>query len=327
MTKLTFISNTRKILKRAIEDFFDSRSFIEIDAPIIVTCPGTEVHLDYFESKWIDFHELKHKRFLRSSPELHLKQCLAEGLEKIYHIGKCFRNGGEKTDWHHPEFTMLEFYQTGINYNGFMNLTEELIHFCCQKLKSSGFTVLELPQHFPRLSVYEIFLQCTGIELIDNDTELAAKAIRKGFISIQKSDDFETAFFKLMLDAVEPWMTQQVATILYDYPPSQSALARVENNRAKRFEVYLGGIELGNAFWELTDYKENLARLEICSRSRRTIGKPEIPHDPDFLNALQHGIADCCGIAIGFDRLLALLLKANNLDSVIPFRHNSMFPL
>lgn len=325
MSELRFFLEARQRLQKAIHDFFAARSFLSIDTPIAVRSPGTEVHLRYFASSWLDHGAEAHPLFLRSSPELHLKQALSQGLERVYHLGKCFRNGGELSPWHHPEFTMLEWYEAGISLSDFMKETEELLHSAAEALRATDAGVWLPPRTIPRVSVFEAFERWAGLKLIDGDPSLGAQAEARGFISIRASDSFEDAYFKILIDVIEPELKKLAAVILYDYPASQCALARIENGRAQRFELYLRGIELCNAFDELVDPALNRERIQESNRQRRDLGLPEIPEDSDFYAALQQGLPSSCGNALGFDRLLALLLGETSLDRVIPFRWNQPY--
>ena len=317
MTKSDYLK-ARYELSKYIRNFFDKRSYIEVDTPVLVRAPGTEVHLDYFESNWLDIHSKSHKMFLRSSPELHLKQVLSSGIDRVFHLAKCFRNHGELSSWHHPEFMMLEWYEVGCGYEAFMDMTEELIRGAFSLFAKRELGPVE------RISVFEAFREFVGIELIDQDADLAKKARAIGNISCREDDDFETAFFKLMLDYVEPALCKKSACILYDYPASQAALAKVEKNRAKRFEFYIDGIELSNAFFELTSYEENKSRIEESQIKRAELHKQEVFIDKEFLTAIKSGIPDCSGNALGFDRLLALCLGLPGIKDVVPF--SSMEP-
>lgn len=315
----------RQALQEAIHDFFRQRDYLSLDTPIAVRCPGTEVHLQYFATEWIDYRQQGHQLFLRSSPELHLKQALSLGIDRVYHLGKCFRNEGELSPWHHPEFTLLEFYQTGIALPDFMQLTEDLLRFTQASLRRSHAAVMPLPDRFERISVFEAFRRWAGIELIDGDPGLAALGRARGFVSLREEDDFETAYFKIMLDIIEPQLKTLRAAFLYDYPASQCALARVEGGRAQRFELYVQGVELCNAFDELLDPQANRQRIARSNEQRLALGKPAAPEDTDFYAALDQGLKPCCGNALGFDRLLALLLEEPSLDRIIPFRRNQPF--
>ncbi|MCX6129278.1 MAG: hypothetical protein NTX25_09485 [Proteobacteria bacterium] len=322
MHRLLATLRARQTAQMAIHKFFQDRDYLSVDTPIAVMSPGTEVHLQYFASEWQNFRDETQQLYLRSSPELHLKQALGLGLPRVYHLAKCFRNHGELADWHHPEFTMLEFYQTGINLYEFMELTAQLVFFIAKSLQEQGFSVT-MPEQKPEcITVYEAFERWAGIELVDGDKDLAAKGLRKGFLSLNASDDFETAYFKILLDVIEPRLKELSAAFLYDYPPSQCALARVVDQRSQRFELYLNGIEVCNAFDELLDSKANRQRIKASNEQRQRLGYISLPEDEDFFTSLEQPIAPTCGNALGFDRVLALLLGEVNLDRVIPFRWN-----
>jgi lysyl-tRNA synthetase class 2 len=319
---LSQLCKIRHIARRAIEGFFDGLGYTSVDAPILVCSPGTEVYLDYFESSWLDVKHGRHTMFLRSSPEIHLKQALSYDLEKIYHLGKVFRNGGELAEWHHPEFTMLEWYEAGIDFFDYMQQTQSLIEAVYYALHKAdlGLNLIALPERFHRLSVFEAFERYAGITLIDQDEDLAKKALDKGFISVRADDDFETAYFKILLDVIEPRLKALGAVFLYDYPASQAALSQVIDGKAKRFELYLNGIELCNAFFELLNPLDNQKRIVEANEKRRLLNKQPVPLDQEFMGALSRGIPECCGNALGFDRLLASLLQLPGIDSVIAFR-------
>lgn len=319
---LSQLCKIRHIARRAIESFFDGRGYTSVDVPILVRSPGTEVYLDYFESSLLDIRLGRHQMFLRSSPEIHLKQALSYDLEKIYHLGKVFRNGGELAEWHHPEFTMLEWYEAGIEFFDYMQQTQSLIQAVCNALHNAdiGLTLADLPKQFHRLSVFEAFERYAGITLIDQDESLANKALDKGFLSVRPDDDFETAYFKILLDGIEPQLKALGAVFLYDYPASQAALSQVIDGKAKRFELYINGIELCNAFFELLNPLDNEKRILEANEKRRLLNKQAVPLDQEFIDALSRGIPECCGNALGFDRLIACLLQLPGIETVIPFR-------
>jgi lysyl-tRNA synthetase class 2 len=176
------------------------------------------------------------------------------------------------------------------------------------------------PVKLTRISVYEAFRRFANVTLIDEDPSLAQKARGVGVISPREDDDFETAFFKILIEKIEPKIAALGPVILYDYPPSQAALAAVKGERAKRCEVYFGRVELSNGFEELTDPEANLSRFTAVYRKRASLGLENPPIDPDFMTALHHSFIPSCGNALGFDRWLAILCQANDLDQVIPFR-------
>lgn len=326
MTESPFFTwQVRNALKEAIRTFFTRKHFLEVDTPIAVPCPGSEVHLNYFKTQWQDYHHQDHTFWLRSSPELHMKQVLALGQQNIFQISTCFRNGGERSAWHHPEFLMLEWYQCGGDFMGFIDQTYELMQFTrsfLAKKLASGSIKLELPEAtIPKLTIAEAFEKFANITLEDNDPNLAAKARAQGIHSVGPKDDFETAYFKILIERIEPQLALYPAIALYNYPPSQSALAKVESGWARRFEIYVQGIELCNGFHELTDAHENRARFAASNQARLELGKEVPAEDQGFWEALTVGLPECCGNALGFERWLALLLGETSLDRVVPFRN------
>lgn len=315
----------RAALTAAIRQFFSTRDFLELDTPILVPTPGTETFLRYFATQWNDHGSFSARFFLRSSPELHLKQALAMGVEKVFHLGKCFRNAGEFGPWHHPEFSMLEWYETGISYLDFMDQTEALIREVHAFLKKTFSVAIDIPQKIERMSVAEAFQRFAGVELVDQDDELAKKAMAQGSTMVRKGDDFETAFFKLLMEKIEPGLKSLGMAFLYDYPASQAALATIRDGVAERFELYVHGVELCNAFHECCDPSENRQRIYETNSRRKAMGFEVPAQDQDFYAALERGLPASCGNALGFDRLLALFAGESRLDQVVPFRFTGAF--
>ncbi|MBP6218279.1 MAG: EF-P lysine aminoacylase GenX [Oligoflexales bacterium] len=308
----------RNALTRSFRCFFEERSYEEIVTPIVVHCPGTETYLDYFETHWLDQRKNKHSMWLRSSPELHMKKALAFGLPAIFQLAPCFRNGGELGPWHNPEFTMLEWYKVGLSFHEMIQETQDLLHYSFNAMKDYGLkTPLVLPSKFDLITVTEAFKEFADLDLWDGDSEFAKKARGKGFLSVREDDDFETAYFKVLIDAVEPALTKLGACVLYDYPPSQAALARMENGAAKRFEIYIRGIELCNGFDELLHVEENRKRVQETNEKRRLLGKAVTGEDESFYEALSKGIPPCSGNALGFDRWLCILLGEEDIHHVL----------
>jgi lysyl-tRNA synthetase class 2 len=320
----------RAALNRHIRAFFDARGHTEIDTPIAVVCPGTEVHLRYFPTAWEDHQGDEHRLYLRSSPELHMKQAVALGASRVFQIAPCFRNGGELSPWHHPEFTMLEWYETGTAFDDFVASTEALLAATYDamqpELRAAGRGPrFKLPARLPRYSVAAAFREFAGLDLIDEDPGLARRARERGVQSVRPDDDFETAFFKILIEKIEPGLVRAGGAVLLDYPPSQAALAAVRGGVAKRFEIYLERVELCNGFEELLDPAANRARIAEAAAKRRKIGLPTPAEDADFYEALARGLPACCGNALGFDRWLALLMGDDSLDRAIPFRRARVY--
>ncbi len=319
----------RSRLKEALRRFFGALDYLEIDTPVLVPCPGTEVHLGYFKTAWQDYQSASHPLWLRSSPELHMKQAMTLGLPRVFQMAPCFRNGGELAAWHHPEFTMLEWYQSGISYHGFIDQTEALLHDTLAQLaptiRAFGGEPVRLPQRMLRITVAEAFARWAGVALIDEDPELGAKADRAGVVSVRADDDFETAFYKILIEKIEPALASEGAAVLMDSPPSQAALATVAGGVAHRFEVYIGRVELSNGFEELLDLATNQARIRSAMQRRRAMGSDVPDEDQGFYDALAKGLPPCCGNALGFDRWLAVLCGEPGIGTLIPFRETGHF--
>lgn len=314
-------------LKKSIRIFFENLNYLEVETPTIVVTPGSEVYLDYFETTWLDYKRKEHSLWLRSSPEIHMKQLLANDCDRIFQIARCFRNTGELSEWHHPEFDLLEWYQKSISYENFMEQTKDFLHSTLNIMKEKfpKQVSLTLPEKIEKISVKDAFYEIAKINLVDNDVELSKQAIEKKILSVNKNDDFETAYFKILLEKIEPEFQKIGAIILYDYPASQAALSKIENGCAKRFEFYIKGIELCNAFLEELDPKENEKRLQEVNKKRRILNRKIPAVDSNFIHSLNYKSSITCGNALGFDRWLALLLGQNNLENMIPFRNREPY--
>jgi elongation factor P--(R)-beta-lysine ligase len=322
MNDILELLKARGKLKSATRDFFESKAYMEVDTPIVTRCPGAEVFLHYFDTSWTDHQGATHARYLRSSPELHMKRLVAEGLPKAFQVGPCFRNSGEMSEWHNPEFTMLEWYQVGQSYHAMIQETEVYLRETAEAMASiTGINPSRiLPIKFEWLSVYDAFKAHAGIILEDQDPELANKAIAAKVISVRPDDDFETAYFKTLIEKIEPVLQRLQGCVLMDYPPSQASLAVVENGRASRFEYYLGRVEMCNGFFELTGEQNNRDRIGEALRERVKQGNPAVPEDEDFYKSMAKFTAPCAGNALGFDRWLTLLRGQASLDAAVAFR-------
>jgi elongation factor P--(R)-beta-lysine ligase len=310
----------RAQLRDAMRHSFRNRDYLEVDTPCLVDVPGCEVHLQYFETKWLDYggeSSTGRPKWLRSSPELHMKQLLDAQTPRIFQLGPSFRNLGELSDWHHPEFWLLEWYKVGISWREYIAEATDLLREWHHAMGAK----CALPTNPVYLSLAEAFGQFAKLELVDLDPELGAKAQRAGIHSCQPSDSFETAFFKVILERIEPEFKKLQWVVLYDYPASQAALARVEDGWAKRFEMYLHGIELSNGFLEVMDEPTCAARFAEVDARRREAGHAPSGTDKHLLTHLKNAdLPSTCGNALGFDRLLALYSGAHSLDASVNFR-------
>ncbi|CAA7617796.1 Truncated possibly inactive lysyl-tRNA synthetase [Candidatus Terasakiella magnetica] len=315
----------------ATRTFFAERDFIEVETPCLQVSPGMEPHLKAFSTAFVDpYGEADQPLHLHTSPEFAMKKLLVAGVPRLYQMARVFRNS-ERSPTHHPEFTMLEWYRAGASLADLMTDTEDLVRACARRvgapLLRRGETECDPFQPWRRLSVPEAFRDYAGIDLLATapdpirpDTALlAAEAGRIG-ISVSTSDRWDDIFFKIMLDRIEPHLGYGVPVILHSYPVSMAALSRpspADPRLAERFEVYGCGVELANAFGELTDPVEQRKRFEADMALKYTLYGERYPVDEDFLAALDYGMPDSAGIALGFDRLVMLLAGVQTIDEVL----------
>ncbi len=295
---------------RAIRCFFYDRDFLEVETPLRIPAPALETHIDAIPAAG---------EYLRTSPELHMKRLLASGCERIFQIGPCFREG-ERGDRHNPEFAMLEWYRADADYMTILADAKSLVAAVAEKvlgrtwLPSRGRKAFreDAPFESPRIDlvpVWEIFTVAQAFTAFAGWDPVAAFDAER--------------FDQDLVNKVEPRLPAEHPAVLVDYPAAAAALARRKPDNplvAERWELYIGGLELANAFSELTDPAEQRARFEACAAERRAMGKPVYPLDEDFLAALADGMPPSAGIALGVDRLVMLLSGAASLDQVLPFR-------
>jgi lysyl-tRNA synthetase class 2 len=307
----------RAQLNRTIRAFFDARDFIEIEAPILVPSPGLELHLDAFAVE---------NRYLITSPEYQMKRLLAGGMERIYSLGKVFRRK-EAGAHHNPEFTMLEWYRAHAAWSEIADDTEQMVWQCARYLDMPRVGRCQLEPPWPRISVAEA-CERWGRVRVDGDEEAAVLRERVAAAGwrVAAAGDWSDVFFGFFLDAVEPHLGQDEPTLVYDWPKPLAALAREKPGDARvveRFEVYAAGLELCNAFGELTDAAEQRRRLESDLAERRRRGLPEYPIDEKFLAAVS-AMPPAAGIALGVDRLAMLLCDASEIRDVLPFADDEL---
>ncbi|MBS0909981.1 elongation factor P--(R)-beta-lysine ligase [Tatumella sp. JGM118] len=305
------------LLKRAaivadIRRFFADRGVLEVDTPAMSQATVTDIHLVPFKTRFVGPGASQGlDLWLMTSPEYHMKRLLAAGSGPIYQMNRSFRN--EEAGRHHnPEFTMLEWYRPHYDMYRLINEVDDLL----QQILECG--------EAETLSYQQAFLRCLNIDPLTAEKEaLVAVAATLGVGDLAASeDDRDTLLQLLFMLGVEPKIGQERPAFVYHFPASQASLAEIstEDHRvAERFEVYYRGIELANGFRELTDAREQRQRFEQDNRRRAEKGLPEQPIDQLLLAALEHGLPDCSGVALGIDRLIMLALKADSLSDVIAF--------
>ncbi len=299
----------------AVRAYFASQDFLEVETPLLVPSPGLEIHLDVVPAGG---------GYLITSPEYQMKRLLAGGFERIYQICKCFR-GNERGPHHSGEFTMIEWYRAYDSLDSIIRDTEQLVaQVVTALIGSTQIPGLDVAPPWPRMTVREAMRKWAGVEVAGDEpaADLVAK-IRAAGIEVEGGAAWDDAFFAAFLARVEP----QIATldrplILHDWPAPLAALARRREDdprTALRFEAYLGGVELANAFDELVDPVEQRARFEDDLRIRRERGRAVYPIDDKLIAALAEGLPPSAGIALGFDRLVMVATGARSIDQVLTF--------
>lgn len=305
--KLPYLQ-ARMDLIRAVRRFFDGQGFFEVETPALQVSPGMEPHLHAFKTEILN-PERDHVRtlYLHTSPEFAMKKLLVAGLPKIYQICHVFRNA-EGSHLHSPEFTMIEWYRARAGYEDIMDDCVGLLRFCAEQ---GGFQTYRYRgqeadpfKEWEVINVCEAYKKYAGIDVNPDNT----------------AEEWDDLFYKVFLNKIEPQLGQGRPAIIYDYPVSMAALSRPkpEDPRfAERFEIYVCGMELANAFGELTDAKAQKQRFEADMALKEKLYGARYPVDEDFIAALERGLPESGGIALGIDRLAMLASGADDIEQVL----------
>ncbi len=317
------ILRRRARLAAAVRGFFDARGYLEIETPYAVAAPGEEVHLRAFATERIFPDGGRERLWLHTSPEFAMKRLLVAGAGRIFQLARVWRNG-EGSDRHAAEFTMLEWYRPDATLADLMDETEALCRAVLPPVVAIGDARCALSA-FERLTVAEAFRRYAGADLLATAGDAAALAASAGE-RLRPRETWEDLFFRLLLSRIEPAIGRGRPTFLTHWPAAQAALARrdpADPRVAERFELFACGLELANAFVELTDAAEQRARFLADRASRHALyGGPDHADqdwalDEDFLAALAHGMPPAAGIALGFDRLAMLATGAADIAQVL----------
>ncbi|MDO6442596.1 EF-P lysine aminoacylase EpmA [Marinobacter sp. 2_MG-2023] len=292
-----------------VRGFFAQRGVLEVETPILGRCGVTEPNLEsIFANSSAQGLE---GGWLQTSPEYHMKRLLAAGAGSIYQISKVFRNG-ERGSRHNPEFSMLEWYRTGFDDIGLMSEVADLV---------CGW--LDCPR--PQITSYrQAMIDGAGIDpFVVTENDLRQRC-RQWLEPEQLQGLSRDGCLDLLMSfAVEPSLGTETPVFINQYPASQASLARISSvdgfDIAHRFELYVNGLELCNGYWELTSADEQRARFEADNRLRKVDGKPEMEMDEAFLAAIEQGLPDCAGVALGLDRLLMLKTGTRDIADVLAF--------
>ncbi|ELJ8841457.1 elongation factor P--(R)-beta-lysine ligase [Vibrio parahaemolyticus] len=302
----------RATLIAAIRQFFAERQVMEVDTPAMSHATVTDIHLHTFQTEFVGpGYADGSKLFFMTSPEFHMKRLLAAGSGCIYQINKAFRNE-ENGRYHNPEFTMLEWYRVGFDHHKLMDEMDDLLQLV---LKCGA---------AQRMTYQQAFIDVLDVCPLEGSmTELKAAASKLGLSDIAELEEDRDTLLQLLFSVgVENKIGQDVPAFVYDFPASQAALAKInpqDHRVADRFEVYFKGIELANGFHELDNPKEQLARFEQDNAKRIEMGLKPQPIDYHLISALEAGLPDCAGVALGIDRLIMLALGCDHIDQVTAF--------
>jgi lysyl-tRNA synthetase class 2 len=300
-----------------------------VEAAALQVSPGNEAHLHAFATDLIDLNGASATLYLHTSPEFACKKLLAAGEETIFDFARVWRNR-ERGPLHHPEFTLLEWYRVAAPYEALMEDCAALLAIAAHKGGRSTFSyrgrVMDPFATPDRLTVAEAFERFAAIDLLatvetggSTDRDALAAAARGAGVRVADDDTWADIFSRAMVEKIEPELGVGRATILCEYPVSEAALARVsprDGRVAERFELYACGVELANAFAELTDPVEQRRRFEAEMDEKARVYAERYPIDEDFLDALA-SMPDACGAALGFDRLAMLATGATSVEQVI----------
>ena len=315
-------------IAHALRGWFAGSGFIEVETATLQVSPGNETHLHAFATELISPGGERQPLYLRTSPEFACKKLLAAGETRIFEFARVFRNR-ERGALHHPEFTMLEWYRANEPYETLMDDCAALIAEAARAAGANQFTFRDKtidPFAAPeRVTVAEAFARHARVDLLatvadgQGDGKKLAAAAAKAGVATAADDTWGDIFSRILAERVEPQLGVGRATLLYEYPLPLAALARAKPGSDKvveRFELYACGVELANAFGELTDVAEQRARFEIAMAEKQRIHGERYPVDEDFLAALAT-MPPASGVALGFDRLVMLATGANRIEQVI----------
>lgn len=319
----------RNAITRAVRDWFDARDFVEVEVAALQVSPGNETHLHAFATEALSLEGGRAPLYLHTSPEFACKSLLAAGEQRIFSLGKVWRNR-ERGPLHHPEFTMLEWYRVGEGYEQLMADCADLMALAAESAGAKAFRFRDRtcdpfaePQ---RLTLAGAFADMAGIDLLASiDPEGAtsrdqlAGAAKAAGIRVAGDDTWADVFSRVLVEKIEPHLGMGRPTLLCEYPVPEAALARPcphDPRVSERFELYACGVELANAFGELTDPVEQRKRLNAEMDEKARIYGERYPVDEDFLSALSI-MPQASGSALGLDRLVMLAVGADRIDQVL----------
>jgi len=323
--KIKAVKN-RSILYTNIRKFFNDKDYLEVSTPTLSSTLIPEATIDNFSTQFIsDFYPNK-ELYMIPSPEVFMKQLISEGYPSIYQFSKCFRNSEQIGKQHNIEFSMLEYYSNGMNEQDSIELTSEMI----EKTHLKGTPDWALPP-FNKMSINEAMIKYANIDLDKNQrqSDLYEKAIKLGLSSVNKHESWESTFNRIFLTFVEPNLPQEKPLVLYDYPKQIDCLATNQMNYPykKRWEMYIGGLEIANCYDEMKDeekIKEYYRKEYMTIVNERSSSSRVIPDIDDQYYEFFKSFPQCSGVAIGMDRLLMSQMNIDSIEGVILFPFSDM---
>ncbi|HXM00588.1 MAG TPA: EF-P lysine aminoacylase EpmA [Rhizomicrobium sp.] len=316
-------------IRGALRRRFEEQGFSEVECGALVVSPGNEAHLHAFSTALVGTDGARKTLYLHTSPEFAAKKLLAAGETRIFDFARVFRNR-ERGPTHAPEFTMLEWYRAGEDYDAVIADSLAILRLAADTTDAKTFSFrrkeCDPRAQAQRLTVADAFTHLAGIDLLKTlspdgagDCEKLATAAKRGGIDVAQNDNWADIFSKVLVARIEPRLGIERPTVLYEYPRCEAALARAtphDPRVSERFELYICGVELANGFGELTDPVEQRKRFIAEMDEKERIYGERYPLDEDFLSALSN-MPPASGVAMGFDRLVMLATGSRKLDDVI----------
>ena len=291
-----------------VRKFFCTRKILEVDCPIMSTSASVDVHIDLIRAYGVS----SKTHYLHASPEYGMKKLLAEGIGDIYQLSHVFRDN-ECSMMHNPEFTMAEWYRMEVPFNA---MIEETVEFIREFVGDVPFT---------KINYRDSFKKYTDIDYLNaSEDDLLQYLEERGIDPYQNiEEEGKDALLNIILGVViQPQLGKDELCVLQYFPATQAMLSQTrwkgEEEVSERFEVFYHGVELANGYHELGNSEEQLERLVITNNTRERLGKETLPIDDTFIKALEKGLPDCCGVSVGFDRLMMLRHDVEDIADVIP---------
>ncbi len=320
--KLEVIELRSKLLA-VVRQYFADHGYWEVETPVLSQDIVVDAHLEPFAVHWRE-DSTAGTMYLQTSPEFGMKRLLAAGATAIYQVTRAFRKG-ERGTFHNPEFTMIEWYRVGDTHHAQMDFVEGLVSAVLHATRNLRSQPDQTPIPFERVRYDDAFEKVVGRKVLQLSCEELIELARTLDVTHPESlstSDRDGWLNLLLAERIEPALGADIPTFLYDYPASQSALAKVRADDppvAERFELYMRGVEICNGYHELTDADELRRRMAVQAALRAHDGRATLPDRNRLLEAMEAGLPESSGVALGFDRLVMLAVGAQSIDEVIAF--------